>query len=549
MKLATLQAGQFVETGGYYVKGDAGQAKYLVVAAQAADGYGDHTLANGTVAVLQVGDVSDLEQWGVSGEVSTDNLVFAAAVTYLNGLYVLDNIPRNLRLSSELITTSALRILSGVHFINNGTVTFAGDVNQGSVMLIRSSTDCGITSDSMGVIDGGGIGNVNGIGVSGRTDLGGESRRIIINNQLIKGCRSNHTVPSEIGNKGGKGLSVQTGPRSVLIDTVYIEDCDIGYGFEASIGNDGKCEVQMTNVRARSCAWIGGLYWGSFSSEPSTGDFFDITTSNIVLEDCGMSVSTTDGFAPIVFNAAYQVRGDIKVLNKTGTGLFDIIRGSSRFCDLKVFADVSQVRHTINHEEYSGYSPVSTKSEHNTITVRVKSRSAADVTGYVLRGKTGTDVVGGVYKFYVNEWDGIDYLDAGWAGGTYENVDTRASIHILDGNQYQSIVKIGPSFHEAVAPVSAADDTVITKQMYSSFGFAGVAVQTATNRTAFVHFDSDGTLACNGTFSSAQIEFTTGALTGTTGTNGFLTISIDSDSVLYVENRLGAPVPILIKQL
>ena len=67
MKLASLKEGQFVETGGYYTKGDAGQAKYLIVASQAADGYGDHTLANGTVAVLQVGNIINPAQWGVNG--------------------------------------------------------------------------------------------------------------------------------------------------------------------------------------------------------------------------------------------------------------------------------------------------------------------------------------------------------------------------------------------------------------------------------------------------------------------------------------------------
>ena len=69
MKLASLKEGQFVETGGYYTKGDAGQAKYLIVAAQAADGYGDHTLANGTVAVLQIigGIVSASSLGAVSG--------------------------------------------------------------------------------------------------------------------------------------------------------------------------------------------------------------------------------------------------------------------------------------------------------------------------------------------------------------------------------------------------------------------------------------------------------------------------------------------------
>ena len=81
MKLASLKEGQFVETGGYYTKGDAGQAKYLIVAAQAADGYGDHTLANGTVAVLQVvSDVNINQFGGLSGADSTDAIY--AAINY-----------------------------------------------------------------------------------------------------------------------------------------------------------------------------------------------------------------------------------------------------------------------------------------------------------------------------------------------------------------------------------------------------------------------------------------------------------------------------------
>ena len=73
MKLATLQAGQFVETGGYYTKGDAGAARYLIKAAQAADEYGDHTLANGTVAVLQILAVMDIRAFGVVGDGATSD--------------------------------------------------------------------------------------------------------------------------------------------------------------------------------------------------------------------------------------------------------------------------------------------------------------------------------------------------------------------------------------------------------------------------------------------------------------------------------------------
>ena len=81
MKLASLKEGQFVETGGYYTKGDAGQAKYLIVAAQAADGYGDHTLANGTVAVLQVGDSVNALQFGAKGDgIADDQPAIQAAI-------------------------------------------------------------------------------------------------------------------------------------------------------------------------------------------------------------------------------------------------------------------------------------------------------------------------------------------------------------------------------------------------------------------------------------------------------------------------------------
>ena len=82
LKLATLTAGQFVETGGYYTKGGGGAAKYLIVAPQAADGYGDHVLANGNVAVLQGNDSTiTASQWGVaesSTPLSSDAAIQAA---------------------------------------------------------------------------------------------------------------------------------------------------------------------------------------------------------------------------------------------------------------------------------------------------------------------------------------------------------------------------------------------------------------------------------------------------------------------------------------
>ena len=130
MKLASLKEGQFVETGGYYTKGDAGQAKYLIVAAQAADGYGDHTLANGTVAVLQVSDVVTPEQVGVisdwNGTTGTDNgLAWQAFITLLES-GVKGSMSNPFKISTGAIATLPIS-LSGIKgkskVITEGNIT------------------------------------------------------------------------------------------------------------------------------------------------------------------------------------------------------------------------------------------------------------------------------------------------------------------------------------------------------------------------------------------------------------------------------------------
>ena len=117
MKLATLQAGQFVETGGYYTKGDAGQAKYLIVAAQAADEKGDHTLANGTVAVLQVDGGVDVKQFGAKGDGITDDILpIQAAVNTVHAAGGgIVKVPEG-----HFITTTYIKLLDNVYIDGDG---------------------------------------------------------------------------------------------------------------------------------------------------------------------------------------------------------------------------------------------------------------------------------------------------------------------------------------------------------------------------------------------------------------------------------------------
>ena len=90
MKLATITAGQFIETGGYYTKGGDGAAKYFIKTAAdygaTPDEYGDHTLANGNIAVLSANGVVNVKQFGACPSVSAaiQETAFNAASTASN---------------------------------------------------------------------------------------------------------------------------------------------------------------------------------------------------------------------------------------------------------------------------------------------------------------------------------------------------------------------------------------------------------------------------------------------------------------------------------
>lgn len=60
---------------------------------------------------------------------------------------------------------------------------------------------------------------------------------------------------------------------------------------------------------------------------------------------------------------------------------------------------------------------------------------------------------------------------------------------------------------------------------------------------AVISFDAvTGTAHCFKVAGSADIETRTGALSGTTGTDGKITISAHTDGKVYIENRLGTTI-------
>lgn len=96
-----LETGQTISTKGYYVEGDGGGASYLIQTAAefggAPDEFGDHTLANGNVAALQVSGSVNVKQYGATGDgVTNDYSALQAALTARNDLYFPEGVYKTL---------------------------------------------------------------------------------------------------------------------------------------------------------------------------------------------------------------------------------------------------------------------------------------------------------------------------------------------------------------------------------------------------------------------------------------------------------------------
>ena len=326
MKLASLKEGQFVETGGYYTKGDAGQAKYLIVAAQAADGWGDHTLANGTVAVLQVGGGTIYsEQWGVAaGQDSTralqglnDYLELIGGGVVVHPIATISNpilismsesthpnacvvIPANteyhgLGMYTTVFTRpSAERGTDGVLFVNKYYDTVDGYAAAGNITFRKLGITDGATTPTRSLGDLIGFGNGDGLRVLDCYFGNHDQHAVDIaksRNVWIERCVSENYVNQSLSGTYqidagaiwgifGAGHSYNIWIDSnegkyTLASTGY---CHIGHG-----GNSGK------NINIINNIFDGTMLTGSRSVIESDNDcsFDQLTISNnkILLDD------------------------------------------------------------------------------------------------------------------------------------------------------------------------------------------------------------------------------------------------------------------------
>lgn len=125
---ASLTDGQIVATKGYHSVGDAGAAQYLIQTSiqygGTPDGYGDHTLANGNVAVLQCSSPFDVRLFGAAGDNSNDDTAaIQACIDYVSEVGGVVYLP-----SATYRTTSTLTVESNPeNFFDVTRVSVKGD--------------------------------------------------------------------------------------------------------------------------------------------------------------------------------------------------------------------------------------------------------------------------------------------------------------------------------------------------------------------------------------------------------------------------------------
>jgi len=112
----------------------------------------------------------------------------------------------------------------------------------------------------------------------------------------------------------------------------------------------------------------------------------------------------------------------------------------------------------------------------------------------------------------------------------------------VDGEHAADIVSLARVSASLATSFNIADDGVTSFTPYAKYGIAILyAISVAVTTYAIINFRIASTSArCVGMVLGADTEVTTGALTGSTGTDGKTTISAHTDGKIYVENRIGA---------
>ena len=323
IKLESLAEGITVYRRGYYTAGDGAHAEFLIkTAAQAAtdgdviDGYGNHTIANGNVAILQNREFANILQYGATENgAAVETAILTAAITY-NGIV---EIPDGIEILVDDIDPALKKLFGGGKLSYTTDSAFPGDtinftndiVFDGVTIECRQRNRLNIESDNITLAnvteklntsdtDAGAYSNVNWQGTETLSITGhrcidtglkiSETGRFTLTGALIEVNNAGLGVGNG-ENDGTDGIKVSTG--SGTISNVVVKGCsrDIIDGFVSS------GSLVIANVESDTFK-VNGIELKVQDGNTTSESPFDINISNVT---CGSGgIQNSDNFAAIL---------------------------------------------------------------------------------------------------------------------------------------------------------------------------------------------------------------------------------------------------------
>lgn len=311
LKAANLQVGELVRTKGYYAAGDEGGATYLIAAAAAVDGYSDHLLANGKIALLQNTDGKfNIRQCGAVGDgVADDSAAIQAAIdraadTNKDGGVVV--VPWGEYACANLIAKQSVTIDSGMRGVirsNSGQRAPRFILNDNGFILGTSTTELnnfaclGIVFTGVNIASG----NARGVVLGSDIALFGDSADVDCYKPYFAHCAFVNFRQEGFLYKRGNGCQLeQCFAENTLKDAAYLtqQRCSVAiYGNDAIVTN---CEFTAQNTGAVSSANLYKAAFGFMGGTARANSFISDTVGEtsdigIVIDQRNVRMSNVRG--------------------------------------------------------------------------------------------------------------------------------------------------------------------------------------------------------------------------------------------------------------
>lgn len=450
LKSTNYVIGTTVFTQGYFAAGDGGHASYLIAATQAVDEYGEHTLDNGNVALLQTDGKVDIRVFGCIDSVTDQQPQSQAAIDYAAA--------NDLVLTGSHMTIGILPVVPSGSNGLNWVEGFRGEFDNLELKLLGSTyngafissplVDPGTDNTSVRTDDV----HVSGLildcnGILGENGTGAYGDDIVFEDFTYKNVRQ-----SDI-KAGGKGSQMEGLSRKgiKIIRPTFI-DCDIGISQQAA-DNDtihNITDVLYTNVVMRNVG-IPVLTVNTFSTTlDHEGDTrkFGLFIDGMTCYNCGRPEwNTTSGGstgmeeegAILVSDRGFGTRIDaVRVINEDSYGAIGSLSRGSMFNMQLNDWDVSALKVNAIHN----FSPVidgvlngggSVLDYVNTLKTNNIDTTKTDI-GILVEDKVGNDL-GNVDLGFTIDTDkavSLDLVSAAGLVSTNYTINTRGSITLQD---------------------------------------------------------------------------------------------------------------------